>query len=81
MVEAELRWNVTPRWALIGFLGAGRAWGSSTNFSEADTAKAWGLGLRYLIARRLGIYMGADLAKGPRRLPCTSRQEARGASK
>jgi hemolysin activation/secretion protein len=65
VVEAELRWNVTPRWALIGFLGAGRAWGSSTSFSEADTAKAWGLGFRYLIARRLGIYMGADVAKGP----------------
>ena len=65
VAEAELRWNVTPRWALIGFLGAGRAWGSSTNFSEADTAKAWGLGFRYLIARRLGIYMGADIARGP----------------
>jgi len=65
VAEAELRWNVTPRWALIGFLGAGRAWGSSTNFSEADTAKAWGLGFRYLVARRLGIYMGADIARGP----------------
>jgi hypothetical protein len=65
VAEAELRWNVTPRWALIGFLGVGRAWGSSTNFSEADTATARGLGFRYLIARRLGIYMGADVAKGP----------------
>jgi outer membrane protein assembly factor BamA len=65
VAEAELRWDVTPRWALIGFLGAGRAWGSTTNFSDADTAKAWGLGLRYLIARRLGLYMGADIARGP----------------
>ena len=29
VAEVELRWNATPRWALIGFLGAGRAWGSS----------------------------------------------------
>jgi hypothetical protein len=27
VAEAELRWNATLRWALIGFLGAGRAWG------------------------------------------------------
>ena len=27
LAEVELRWNVTPRWALVGFLGAGRAWG------------------------------------------------------
>lgn len=65
VVEAELRWNATPRWALIGFVGAGRAWGSSTNFSESDTVTAWGVGFRYLVARRLGIYMGVDLAKGP----------------
>ena len=65
VVETELRWNVTPRWALIGFLGAGRAWDSSTNFGDADAAKAWGVGFRYLIARRLGMYMGADIAKGP----------------
>ena len=28
VIEAEVRWNVTPRWALIGFFGAARAWGS-----------------------------------------------------
>jgi Omp85 superfamily domain len=65
VAEAELRWNATPRWALIGFLGAGRAWGSSTKFGDADTVTAWGVGFRYLIARRLGIYMGLDVAKGP----------------
>jgi len=64
-MEAELRWNATPRWALIGFLGVGRAWGSSKNFGDADSANAWGAGFRYLIARRLGLYMGVDIAKGP----------------
>jgi len=65
VAEVELRWNATPRWALIGFLGGGRAWGSRTKFGDADTVTAWGVGFRYLIARRLGIYMGADVAKGP----------------
>ena len=65
VAEAELRWNVDPRWALIGFFGTGRTWGSSKNSGDADSVNAWGVGFRYLIARRLGLYMGADIAKGP----------------
>jgi hypothetical protein len=64
-LEAELRWNVTPRWALVGFTGVGRAWGSSSNFSDAEDVSSVGVGFRYLVARRLGIYMGLDVAKGP----------------
>jgi hypothetical protein len=64
-IEAELRWNATPRWALVGFTGVGRAWGSSSNFSDADSVSSVGAGFRYLMARRLGIYMGIDVAKGP----------------
>jgi hypothetical protein len=56
LVEAELRWNVTPRWALVGFAGYGKA---------DESASAWGVGFRRLVARRLGIYMGIDIAKGP----------------
>ena len=65
VIEAELRWNATPRWALVGFVGSGRAWGSTTSFDDADSVSAWGAGFRYLVARRLGLYMGVDLAKGP----------------
>jgi hypothetical protein len=56
LAEAEVRWNITPRWALVGFAGTGKA---------DESASAWGLGVRRLVARRLGIYMGVDLAKGP----------------
>jgi hemolysin activation/secretion protein len=65
VIEAEVRWNVTPRWALIGFLGAARAWGSRESFSNAGTVTAKGAGFRYLIARRLGLYVGVDVARGP----------------
>ncbi len=65
VLEAELRWNVTPRWAGIGFAGAGRAWGDRASFSDASTAVSKGVGVRYLIARKLGIYMGLDYAWGP----------------
>jgi hypothetical protein len=65
VLDTELRWNVTPRWALVGFIGVGRAWGSKTTFSDAGIVTAGGAGFRYLVARRLGIYAGLDLAKGP----------------
>jgi hypothetical protein len=65
LVEAELRWNFTARWALVAFAGTGRTWGTSKNFDDADSASAWGGGIRRLVARRLGIYMGIDVAKGP----------------
>jgi len=65
VVETELRWDFTPRWAAVGFVGAGRAWGKSTSFSEADNVISRGVGFRYQIARRLGMWVGLDYAKGP----------------
>lgn len=62
VLEAELRWNFTPRWALLGFGGAGRAWGRTLDFGDASTHTAEGVGFRYLIARALGLYAGIDWA-------------------
>ncbi len=63
--EAEVRWNATPRWALVGFLGVGRAWGSSSGLGDAVSVSSKGVGFRYLIARRLGLQAGVDVARGP----------------
>lgn len=65
VLETELRWNITPRWAGVGFMGAGRAWGERAGFDDADTAVSKGLGVRYQIARQIGLYVGADYAWGP----------------
>ena len=65
LVEVELRWNATPRWALVAFTGTGRTWGTSKSFDDADSATAWGGGFRRLVARRLGLSMGIDVARGP----------------
>ncbi len=65
VVEAEARWNLDRRWALMGFYGLGRAWGSADDFDAADTHDAGGTGFRYLLARRLGVYSGIDFAWGP----------------
>lgn len=64
-LETELRWNVTPRWALIGFAGAGRTWGRHNSFGEGQSQVSKGAGFRYLIARQLGLYTGIDYAWGP----------------
>jgi hypothetical protein len=63
VVETELRWNVTPRWAAIAFVGGGRAWGTFTDFSDGNRTTSGGVGFRNLIARRLGLYVGIDVAK------------------
>jgi len=65
VVETELRWNITARWALVGFVGAGRDFGRYEDFSDADTVTTRGAGIRYLLARRLGLYAGLDVARGP----------------
>ncbi|CAB3809620.1 BamA/TamA family outer membrane protein [Paraburkholderia fynbosensis] len=63
--ELELRYYVTPRWSVLGFGGVGRAYGQLHTFSEAPTAFGFGTGFRYLIARKLGMTMGVDIAHGP----------------
>ena len=65
MAELELRWNFTPRWALVGFTGVGYAWGRQAGFSDALSESTEGIGMRYQIARRLGLYAGIDVAWGP----------------
>lgn len=60
-VQTQLAWQVTPRWVLQGFAGAGSAAKESSDlFSSSEVA--WGTGFRYLIARQYGLYTGVDLA-------------------
>ncbi len=63
LAEAELRWRFHPRWFLVGFGGAGRTW--SEGGRGSGTIGTQGIGFRYLIARRLGLQMGIDVARGP----------------
>lgn len=65
VLETELRWKMTPRWSLIGFLGAGRAWGRQASFADSPSQVSKGAGVRYLVARQLGMQVGFDYAWGP----------------
>jgi hypothetical protein len=57
--------DITPRWSVLGFAGAGRVADGISDLSSADTHSAYGAGFRYLMARRLGMRIGIDVAKGP----------------
>ncbi|MEM5296078.1 glyceraldehyde-3-phosphate dehydrogenase [Burkholderia sp. JPY481] len=61
-IEAELRWDLTPRWRVLGFTGAGKAYGRLESFSQAQDVQSVGVGFRYLIARKLGVSIGIDIA-------------------
>ena len=62
--ETELRWNVTDRWALIGFVGAGQAYSDSWA-GDSEVVIGRGVGVRYMLARVLGMMVGLDVAQGP----------------
>jgi hypothetical protein len=65
-LETELRWNFVPRWALVGFGGVGQAVASASDFGgESYTVTAGGMGFRYMLAKKYGLHVGIDVAKGP----------------
>ena len=63
--EVEARWDVTPRWSLVGFVGSGWTADSIGEPNDQSGIVAGGGGVRYLIARRLGLRVGMDVATGP----------------
>ena len=65
LVETELRWDVSPRWSGLVFGGTGKAFQEWSEFSETSWHSSAGVGGRYLIARKLKLRMGVDVARGP----------------
>jgi hypothetical protein len=51
---------------VLGFVGAGWAADSASDLGgESDTIISKGVGFRYLIAKKLGLWSGIDVAAGP----------------
>jgi hypothetical protein len=65
MTELEARVRVISRWSVVGFSGLGWAIPSFGALDTAPTRVTGGFGLRYLLARRLGLHTGIDVARGP----------------
>jgi len=64
-LEAELRWQVHPRFGVVAFGGAGTARGDAAQVDRDKNVTTAGAGFRYLIARTYGLHMGVDVAVGP----------------
>ncbi|HEX5634808.1 MAG TPA: hypothetical protein VFX50_16305 [Gemmatimonadales bacterium] len=64
--EAELRVPIGARWSVVGFGGVGFTDnGREELLHETSTVGTGGAGFRYLLARRLGLQAGVDIAFGP----------------
>ena len=64
--EFEVRREITDRWSLLGFAGLGIAGGKKfENFDQDGILAAGGAGFRYLVARKLNLHVGLDVARGP----------------
>ena len=63
--EIEPRLKIDERWSVLGFAGVGRAATHFDDLPDAERAYNYGVGFRYLLARRLGLAAGFDLARGP----------------
>lgn len=63
--EAEYLWGLTPRWSLVFFGGVGETSAISEIEVQGETVVAGGLGFRYRLARKLGLQVGMDVARGP----------------
>lgn len=63
--EIEFTYKYSYRWKFNAFTGIGRAAQNFSDLSSAESVHNYGVGFRYLIAKRYGFNMGTDLAKGP----------------
>jgi hypothetical protein len=65
LAETEWRWDFTNRHSLVTFGGAAKAISNGDTFQESSWRVAGGLGWRYLLARKLKLRAGIDIARGP----------------
>lgn len=63
--ETEQRYDIVPRWSVVGFVGTGRTYSTHKYLEDNNWYWAGGVGFRYLIARLFNIRMGVDIARGP----------------
>jgi hypothetical protein len=75
LAEVELRWEFVERWDMVFFGGAGKVFGDeirlepgsgiikeNLSFQDAPTHPAGGIGFRYELARKFGLWGGLDFA-------------------
>ncbi|WP_394131739.1 BamA/TamA family outer membrane protein [Shewanella maritima] len=61
-VQAQINYAIDHRWVVSTFYGIGTT-EQSSELSKDESIDAYGVGFRYQIARRYGLFMGVDIAK------------------
>jgi hypothetical protein len=64
-VEIEASWRVHGRWSAVAFGGAGWTTTKSNRASASQDVASAGVGVRYEVARKFGMHVGADIAHSP----------------
>jgi len=65
VAEVEGRYNISPRWAVIGFVGTGTVSSDVPIIDTEQSIYAYGLGGRYKIFEAQNVWVGIDIARGP----------------
>jgi hypothetical protein len=60
--EAELRWQMSPRWGAVAFAGAGYAGNSLAEAGDDQTTPSYGIGARFMVLKSQGINLRVDYA-------------------
>ena len=60
--EIEPRFQITDRWGVVVFAGVGQTVGTIGDLSGNDTVWSVGTGFRYMLARKMGLQAGIDVA-------------------
>jgi len=63
--ELEVRYQFNERWGLIPFVGVGSTADKLNKFDNSEARWAGGVGIRYLLARKMRLTYGLDVGRGP----------------
>ena len=61
--QAELRWQMSPRWGLVGFGGLGYAGTSLAEAGDSQNTPSYGAGIRFMVLESQRINIRVDFAR------------------
>ncbi len=61
--QAEARWQLSTRWGLVGFAGAGYVGSSFSGIREHEAIPSYGAGLRFIVLKAKRINLRLDYAR------------------
>jgi hypothetical protein len=61
--QVEARWQLSERWGMVGFAGAGYVGGSFTGIREHEPIPSYGAGLRFTVLKAKRINLRIDYAR------------------